>query len=109
MRETNDNSLKHESVDRGPRLDDEGGLHVPSRLHGGQKVWWWFHFLILVNLARLRFIGILVVIGLIIMKWDWLVANYDKLTRPVNPAMARVDRRVFLPHASDRDSGQSQG
>ena len=86
MRESTNNPLKHESSGEEARLDDEGGLHAPPRLHGWQKVWWWFHFLILVNLARFRFIAILVVIGLIIMKWDWLVANYDKMTRPANPA-----------------------
>lgn len=89
MRETNSDPLKGESFEPGPGLDDEGGLHAPPRLHGGEKVWWWFHFLVLVNLARLRFIAILVVIGLIIMKWDTLTAYYDRWTRPANAAEAR--------------------
>jgi hypothetical protein len=76
-------SLDDETLDRQPRLD-EGGLRAPPDLRGWDRAWWWFHFLILVNLARLRFIAILVVIGVIIMKWDWLVANYDKWTRPAN-------------------------
>ena len=98
MRETSDNPLKHESDEQGPRPNDEGGLHAPTRLHGWQKVWWWFHFLILVNLARLRFIAILVVIGLIIMKWDTLTAYYDRWTRPANPAAARgSDVEYFCP------------
>jgi len=78
--------------------DDVGGLHAPPDLRGAQKVWWWFHFLVLVNLARLRFIGILVVIGLIIMKWDMLNAYYDRWTRPANPAEARgSDVEYFCP------------
>jgi Cu(I)/Ag(I) efflux system membrane fusion protein len=69
-------------------VNEEGGLHAPPEMHGWQLVWWWFHFLILVNLARLRFIAILVVIGVVIMKWDTLTAIYDKLTRPANTAEA---------------------
>jgi Cu(I)/Ag(I) efflux system membrane fusion protein len=44
-------------------------------------MWWWFDFLILVKLARLRFVAILVVIGLVITQWDLLIAYYDKWTR----------------------------
>ena len=78
-------------------VDDVGGLHAPPDLRGAQKVWWWFHFLVLVNL-RLRFIGILVVIGLIIMKWDTLNAYYDRWTRPTNPAEAQgSDVEYFCP------------
>jgi len=64
--------------------DDVGGLHAPPELHGLDKAWWWFHFLVLVNLARLRFIAILIVIGAVIMKWDVLTAYYEKWTRPTN-------------------------
>jgi membrane fusion protein, copper/silver efflux system len=39
---------------------------------------------ILVPLARLRFLLILGVIGLVIAKWDWLVANYEKWARPAD-------------------------
>jgi membrane fusion protein, copper/silver efflux system len=81
-----------------PSADDVGGLHAPPDLRGWQKVWWWFHFLDRVILARLRFIAILVVIGLIIMKWDMLNAYYDRWTRPANPAAARgSDVEYFCP------------
>src|SRR4051794_38753764 len=65
-----------------PRGDDEGGLRAPPGLTGWRKAWWWFDFIILVKLARLRFIAILVVIGVVITQWDWLLANYDRWTRP---------------------------
>jgi hypothetical protein len=65
-----------------PPGDDEGGLRAPPGLTGWRKAWWWFDFIILVKLARLRFIAILVVIGVVITQWDWLLANYDKWTRP---------------------------
>ncbi len=62
---------------------DEGGLRAPPELGTLGKAWWWFHFLILVKLARLRFIAVLLAIGLVVAKWDLLSAWYDKLTRPV--------------------------
>src|SRR5204862_1473738 len=71
----------HVHDDLGPP-DDEGGLRAPPDLHGWQKAWWWFHFLILVKLARLRFIAILVVIGVAITQWDTFAAYYEKWTRP---------------------------
>lgn len=64
-------------------LRDEGGLRAPPGLSPLRKVWWWFHFLVLVKLARLRFIAVLTAIGLVIAKWDLLSAWYEKLTRPV--------------------------
>lgn len=78
--------------------DDTGGLHAPPGLQGWGKVWWWFHFLILVNLARLRFIAILIVIGAVIMKWDTLTAYYEKWTRPAGAAVvAESDVEYFCP------------
>src|SRR6188472_3626607 len=78
--------------------EDTGGLHAPPELHGMSKVWWWFHFLILVNLARLRFVGILVVIGIVIMKWDTLTAHYEKWTRPTTAeAAVEQDVEYFCP------------
>lgn len=78
--------------------NDEGGLRAPPGLTGWRKAWWWFDFIILVKLARLRFIGILVVIGLIITQWDWLLANYDKWTRPAGPAETTAsDVEYFCP------------
>jgi len=61
----------------------EGGLKAPADLDAGGKLWWWFRFVILVKLARLRFIAILAVIGVLIVKWDTLVAYYAKWTRPL--------------------------
>jgi membrane fusion protein, copper/silver efflux system len=63
---------------------DEGGLRPPPGLSFWRRVWWWFDFLILVKLARLRFVAILLVIGLIITQWDKLIAYYEKWTRPAN-------------------------
>lgn len=62
--------------------DDEGGLRAPPGLTGWRKAWWWFDFIILVKLARLRFIAVLVAIGAVITQWDTLIAYYDKWTRP---------------------------
>jgi Cu(I)/Ag(I) efflux system membrane fusion protein len=73
---------RHEPTDDEFRTDDEGGLRAPPGLTGWRKAWWWFDFIILVKLARLRFIGILAVIGIVITQWDLLAAYYDKWTRP---------------------------
>src|ERR1700687_1035735 len=64
------------------RPDDEGGLHAPPGLAGWRKAWWWFDFIILVKLARLRFIAVLVLIGFVVTQWDTLVAYYERWTRP---------------------------
>src|SRR3954463_16526837 len=83
---------KHEPSIDGHRLltQDEGGLSAPPDLHGWRKAWWWFDFIILVKLARLRFIAILAVIGLIITQWDTLAAYYDKWTRPAEAAESQA-------------------
>ena len=51
-----------ESTDR-LAARNEGGLWPPPGLSFWRKAWWWFHFLILIKLARLRFIAILAAIG----------------------------------------------
>jgi hypothetical protein len=61
---------------------DEGGLRPPPGLSFWRRVWWWFDFVILVKLARLRFVAILVVIGVLITQWDTLIAYYERWTRP---------------------------
>ena len=61
----------------------EGGLRAPAHLSTLGKLWWWFDFLILVKLARLRFIAILAVIGGAILYWDTLAAHYEKWVRPL--------------------------
>src|SRR5213592_4610584 len=59
-------------------FQQEGGLRAPPGLGFWAKAWWWFHFLILVKLARLRFLVVLLVIGLVIVKWNTLVKYYDR-------------------------------
>src|SRR5262245_33216175 len=87
-----------QSSDSSDRISgiDEGGLHAPPDLEGWDKVRWWFHFVVLVNLARLRFIAILLVIGLVIMQWDTIAAYYDKWTRSGAEA-AESDVEYFCP------------
>jgi len=77
---------------------DEGGLRAPPGLSFWGKAWWWFDFLILVKLARLRFIAILAAIGLIITQWDTLLAYYEKWIRPAaDAAGAERDVEYFCP------------
>jgi Cu(I)/Ag(I) efflux system membrane fusion protein len=90
---------------------DEGGLRAPPGLEGWRKAWWWFDFIILVKLARLRFIAVLAAIGLVITQWDTLAAYYDKWTRPANAvAGAASDVEWFCPmHPSViRDNGKEK-
>lgn len=92
-------------------VEDEGGLRAPPGLSYWGKVWWWFDFLILVKLARLRFIGILVLIGVVITQWDLLVAYYEKWTRPaVAESSSSGDTEYFCPmHPSVvRDNGKEK-
>lgn len=80
---------EHSASRRGERIEnedarnDEGGLRAPPGLGTLGKAWWWFHFAILVKLARLRFIAVLVAIGGVIAYWDTLNAYYEKWTRPL--------------------------
>jgi len=81
-----------------PPLLDEGGLRAPPELEGWRKAWWWFDFIILVKLARLRFIAVLAAIGVVITQWDSLAAYYDKWTRPAGAAAgAAADVEWFCP------------
>ncbi|HZL88457.1 MAG TPA: efflux RND transporter periplasmic adaptor subunit [Pirellulaceae bacterium] len=61
---------------------DEGGLRPPPGMSFWRRVWWWFDFLILVNIARLRFVAILLVIGIVITQWGLITQYYEKWTRP---------------------------
>ena len=90
--------------------NDEGGLRAPPELTGWRKAWWWFDFIILVKLARLRFIAVLAAIGLVITQWDLLAQYYDKWTRPANVAGAASDVEWFCPmHPSVvRDNGKEK-
>jgi Cu(I)/Ag(I) efflux system membrane fusion protein len=88
----------HSAPPNGPPADSEGGLRAPPGLSTLGKIWWWFHFLILVKLARLRFIAILALIGVVIVKWDMILAYYDKWTRPAGTAQAASsDIEYFCP------------
>jgi Cu(I)/Ag(I) efflux system membrane fusion protein len=79
---------QHEVSDAERSVADEGGLRPPPGLSFWRRVWWWFYFLILVKIARLRFVAILLVIGIIITQWKLLEAYYDKWTRPAGAAAA---------------------
>ncbi|HWY85957.1 MAG TPA: efflux RND transporter periplasmic adaptor subunit [Gemmataceae bacterium] len=82
--------------DKTPR--DEGGLRAPPGLSFWRKAWWWFDFVVLVNLARLRFIGLLVLIGIVIVKWDTFVAYYERWARPADHEQsAGADFEYFCP------------
>ncbi|HVK12912.1 MAG TPA: efflux RND transporter periplasmic adaptor subunit [Gemmataceae bacterium] len=61
------------------------------------SAWQRFRLAVLVPLARLRFLVILGAIGLALAKWDWLVAKYEKLTRPADTATAAADVEYFCP------------
>lgn len=110
------------------RTDDEGGLRPPPGLGPWRRAWWWFDFIILVKLARLRFIAVLVVIGAVITQWDTLANYYEKWTRkgagqtaaagdsewfcPMHPAVVRDNSKdkcpiCFMP-LSKRKKGESQ-
>jgi Cu(I)/Ag(I) efflux system membrane fusion protein len=89
---------EHDSVRR-QDASDEGGLHAPPDLGSLGKVWWWFHFAILVKLARLRFIAVLVGVGAVIAYWDTLNAYYEKWTRPIfgQETAASSDKEWWCP------------
>jgi multidrug efflux pump subunit AcrA (membrane-fusion protein) len=81
----------------GPPGEDEGGLRAPPHLKGWRKFWWWFDFLILVKLARLRFVAVLIAIGIVITQWERLLQHYDRWTRPASAAEAGGDTEYFCP------------
>jgi Cu(I)/Ag(I) efflux system membrane fusion protein len=99
--------------DNGPAPSNEGGLRAPPGLGFWGKAWWWFHFLILVKVARLRFVVILAAIGLVIVNWDTLNQVYDQWTRsavdehaagsgweytcPMHPTVIRDNAREKCP------------
>lgn len=90
---------------------DEGGLRAPPEFTGWRKAWWWFDFIILVKLARLRFIGIIALIGVVITQWDTLLAYYDRYTRPAEAnTVTASDVEWFCPmHPTVvRDNGKEK-
>src|SRR5437762_13299304 len=78
-------------------IEQEGGLRAPPGLSFWGKAWWWFHFLILVNLARLRFVAVLLVIGLVLVKWNTLIKYYDRCTGAGHEHAASSDYEYFCP------------
>lgn len=77
----------------------EGGLHAPPQLGFFGAVGWWLHFILVVQLARLRFVLILLVVGVVLMKWDWLMAHYERWTQGSAPraSQANGDSEFFCP------------
>jgi multidrug efflux pump subunit AcrA (membrane-fusion protein) len=77
----------------------EGGLRAPAHYGTLRKIWWWFDFLVLVKLARLRFIAILALVGATIIYWDTLMADYERWTRPLGEqaAVASTDIEYWCP------------
>lgn len=64
----------------------------PKRRFGGARQ------VLITLLARLRFVAILGVIGLVIVKWELLAAYYEKWTRPAHDAGAAApDTEFFCP------------
>jgi Cu(I)/Ag(I) efflux system membrane fusion protein len=92
------NGAQQQATARTADAFSEGGLRAPAHYGRLRKLWWWFDFLILVKLARLRFIGVLVAIGAVIAYWDTLHAYYDKWTRPApEHAAAAADVEWWCP------------
>jgi Cu(I)/Ag(I) efflux system membrane fusion protein len=90
---------RREPIENGTVRNDEGGLRAPPGLGPLGKAWWWFHFAVLVKLARLRFIAVLVAIGGVIAYWDTLNAYYERWTRPLFGAetAASSDTEFWCP------------
>src|SRR5262249_31186238 len=71
---------------------------APPGLGFWGKTWWWLKFWFWVKTARLRFILILAALGFVITQWDWLVAHYEKWTRPAGETQAGGgDVEYFCP------------
>jgi membrane fusion protein, copper/silver efflux system len=95
---SNGNHSRPDSATPAAKPDDEGGLHAPPGLSPWRRFWWWFDFVILVKVARLRFIVILLAIGAVIAYWDTLKAYYEKWTRPAAiTAEASSDTEFWCP------------
>jgi multidrug efflux pump subunit AcrA (membrane-fusion protein) len=77
----------------------EGGLRAPAHYGKLRKIWWWFDFLVLLKLARLRFIAILAVVGATILYWETLMSYYERWTRPLasKTAVVSTDTEYWCP------------
>jgi multidrug efflux pump subunit AcrA (membrane-fusion protein) len=96
--------MSEQSKNRSPAWSDadamsEGGLRAPAHYGTLRKIWWWFDFLVLVKLARLRFIAILALVGATILYWDTLMSYYERWTRPLGgeTAVASSDTEYWCP------------
>jgi multidrug efflux pump subunit AcrA (membrane-fusion protein) len=70
---------------------------TPSDAPPRRGLWARFRLIVLVPLARLRFVVILGVIGLVLARWDWLVAYYEKVHRPTDGTEAAGDVEYYCP------------
>jgi multidrug efflux pump subunit AcrA (membrane-fusion protein) len=77
----------------------KGGLRAPAHYGTLRKIWWWFNLLVLVQVARLRFIAILALIGATILYWDTLMSYYERWTRPLGgeAAVASSNTEYWCP------------
>ncbi len=94
------NSMSELSPQPEPEVDrfSEGGLRAPAHYSRVRKIWWWFDFLVLVKLARLRFIAILLAVGGVLAYWDTLNAYWEWWTRPADQhAAASSDSEFWCP------------
>lgn len=70
----------------------------PPRPGLPRRAWGVIRLLILVPIARLRFLFVLGAIGLVILNWDELVARYEKYARPAGAAAAAdPDHEFYCP------------
>src|SRR5262249_22578553 len=76
----------------------ERGLRPPPGYGCWRRLGWWFDFLVLVKLARLRFLAVLAAVGGVIAYWDTLTAYYEKWARPpAEQASAAPDTEFWCP------------
>jgi Cu(I)/Ag(I) efflux system membrane fusion protein len=70
----------------------------PSRFEGGRRVARGLGFVLRVWLARLRFIAIVALVGLVIIEWETINAYWEKWTRPAAAKAATAsDTEYYCP------------
>src|SRR5262245_34382768 len=81
--------------------------NIPTPAPAG--LWQRFRLAVLVPVARLRFLVILGVIGLVLARWDWLVAWKEKLFPPdAAPAAGDVEYYCPMHPAVVRDNNKEK-
>ena len=86
--------------DKTPLLNDDASVESgDAHSNAGQKLW----FTVKAIEIRLRFIAVLVGIGLVIGYWDWIQNHWDKWTRsgPTEVRHIRGRRRILSSDASE--------